>query len=112
MGTRQDIATAANTVAGINVSAFYRQTSKVGDGWVALVGLDRDDTGFGFMERWEVQVVLHQDIATAQAWIEANTDALITALAPQLVITGLVPSTLALETGAVPGLVIEGARAH
>lgn len=112
MTTRGEIATAANTVAGVNVSEFYRQTTKPGDGFVSLAGYDRDDTGFGFMERWNVTVVLHQDVKAAETWIETNADALIDALSAVLVITALTPGKLALDAGAVPGVVVEGTRAH
>lgn len=113
MTVRADLAAAANGAGmGLNVAQFYRQTAKVMDGWVSLVGMDRDDTGFGFMDRWQVTVVLHQDVKAAELWIEANVDALLAALAPQLIVTTVVPAQLTLDLGRVPGLVVEGVRAH
>lgn len=112
MTTRDDIAAAASTVTGVNVSAYYRQSTKPGDGWVSLTALERDASGLGYMERWSVSVCLSQDIAAAEKWIEDNTDDLIAALSDQLVITAALPSTLVLDTASVPGLVIEGSRGH
>lgn len=113
---REALAAAANTVqvggVALNVQPFYRQSAKPGDGWVALVGLTRDDSGFGFMERWQVNVALHQDVATAERWIEDNVDQLLEALGPELIVTDVVPSQLVMDQGKVPGLVIEGTRPH
>ena len=112
MSVRDDIAAAANTCAAVKVSPTYTQTTRPGDGWVSLAGIDRDDTGFGFMDRWEVTVVLPSDIAGAETWMQTNIDALLTALAAQLIVTSATPSTLLLETGSIPGLVVAGTRAH
>lgn len=116
MTARAELAAAANSVTvddvALNVEPYYFQTTKVGDGWVALVGLDRDDSGLGYMERWQVTVVLHQDVATAEKWIEANADALVDALEDRLVVTTVVPVQLTMDAGRIPGLVIEGSRPH
>lgn len=112
MSARADIAAAASTVTGVNVAPYYRQTTKVGDGWVGLQRLDRDDSGFGFMESWAVMVVLSQDIKAAEEWIEAHADALADALAAELIVTALIPERLVLDTGTIPGLTVEGVRAR
>lgn len=112
MSAREDIAAAASAVDGVKVTPFYRQTTKVGDGWVALQRLDRDDSGLGFMESWAVMVVLHQDIVTAEKWIESHADALTDALADELVVTAVIPERLVIDTGTVPGLTVEGVRPH
>jgi len=112
MTARQDLAAAASSVAGVKVGPYYRQTTKTGDGWVELQRSDRDDTGFGFMDRWAVKVITPQDLRAAEEWIESKREALTAALAPHMVVTALVPAVLVIDQGSVPGLVIEGSRAH
>lgn len=116
MTARDDLVAAANSVtvggAALNVRPFYVQTTKVGDGWVALARLERDATGLGYMERWQVTVVLHQDVATAEQWVQDNVDQLLDKLEDQLVVTAVVPVQLTMDAGQVPGLVVEGSRPH
>lgn len=112
MSTRDDIAAAASTVDGVKVAPYYRQSAKVGDGWVVLQRLDRDDSGLGFMESWAVMVTLAQDVKTAEKWIETRAAALAAALETELHVMALIPATLTTTKGTVPGLVIEGIRAH
>lgn len=113
MTVRDDLAAAASGVLGVKtVSPYYRQTTKTGDGWVSLGRRDRDDTGFGFMDTWEIRVIAGQDLADAERWTETHADALVTALATHLVITAVIPVTLVMDTGNIPGLVIEGVREH
>lgn len=109
---RDDIATAASTVDGVTVEPYWRQDTQPGHGWVSLARSDRDDTGFGFMDRWTVTIALPQDVRAAEEWIEEHRDALTAAVASELVVTALVPATLTFDTGTTPGLVIEGSRAH
>lgn len=105
------LADAANTVLGVKkCAAYYRQSSKPGDAWVSFARMDRDSTGLGFMEAWEVRVVLAQDLATAEKWADENTAALVEALSVHLTITAVVVVTLAMDTGNIPGLVVEGVR--
>jgi hypothetical protein len=110
MATRNELAAYASAVDGCNVTPYMRQATRPGEGWVSLQRSDRDDSGFGFMDRWAVTVVLPQDLASAEKWIDANADALAAALAQGMVVTALVPATLVLDAGNVPGLVIEGSR--
>lgn len=110
MGTRNELAAVASAVEGLNVTPYMRQSTRPGDGWVSLQRSDRDDSGFGFMDRWAVTVVLPQDLVAAEKWIDTNADALANALAKEMVVTAMVPATLVLDLGNVPGLVIEGSR--
>lgn len=95
-----------------NVSPYYNQTTVPGSGWVSLQRSEADDTGFGFMDRWAVTIVLPQDLAAAERWIEQMRDTLVANLKPVLIVTALVPATLTLGGGSVPALVIEGTRPH
>jgi hypothetical protein len=112
MGTRQDIADAASTVIGVNVTPYYRQSMKPGDGCVSLLRMEQDDTRFGYMERWAVTIALSQDLKSAEEWIDTHADELIEALSTQMVVTAMMPMTLVMDSGNVPGLVVEGSRGH
>lgn len=111
---RAAIAAAANTHLGEKrVAPYYRQSTKAGWGWVSLATRARDASGFGFMDTWEVRVVLAQEIATAEKWIDEHADDLTAAIAEELVVTGLTPAVLNLDTKTtVNALIIEGVREH
>jgi hypothetical protein len=108
------IAAAANAHLGAKrVTPYYRQTTTAGWGWVSLATRARDASGFGFMDTWEVRVVLSQEIAKAEAWIDEHADALTEAIAAELVVTALTPAVLNLDTKTtVNALIIEGVREH
>lgn len=112
MSVRDDLAAAASTVAGVRCSPTYKQLTKQGDALVRFDHTDRDSTGFGFIDTWQVYVMTHQDLATAEAYVEANRDALAAALAAEMVVTLLQPVDFALDTGNVPALLIQGTRAR
>lgn len=107
---RAALAAAASSVEGINVSAYFRQTTKVGDGMVRFDQSNRSDNGFGFMDTWQVLVILPQDLAAAEKYIETKVPALVTAIEEQLIVTSVTPQQLALDTGLVPCVFIEGSR--
>lgn len=111
---REALAAAANTHLGEkHVTPYYRQTTTAGWGWVSLAKRDRDATGFGYMDAWEIRVVLSQKIAEAEAWIDEHSDALTAAIAEELVVTGLTPAVLNLDQKTtVNALIIEGVREH
>jgi hypothetical protein len=111
---RGAIAAAANAHLGERrVTPYFRQTTKAGWGWVSLASRDRDASGFGFMDRYEVRVVLSQEIAKAEAWIDEHSDALVDAIAEELVVTTVTPAVLNLDQKTtVNALIIEGVREH
>jgi hypothetical protein len=108
---RTAIANAASTVEGVNCSPYFRQTTKPGDAQVRLDRMDRDDTGFGFMAVWQVVVMLAQDLQTAEKWLDEHIDSLVAAIREEMVVTTVTPQQLALDTGLVPCVVIQGNRA-
>lgn len=110
--TRQLIAEAATTVDGIDVTPYYGTATAPGHGWVSLTRRDRDDTGLGYLNRWTVTVVCPQDLHAAELWIDNHADQLVDALSTELIVTAVVPATLVMDQGNIPGLVIEGTRAH
>jgi hypothetical protein len=107
---RQALADAASAVEGITCTPYGRQTTKAGDAMVRLDRMDRDDSGFGFMVTWQVAVVLPQDQAKAEQFIDAKTPALIEALADHMVVTDAAQVQLVLEHGSLPVLIVSGAR--
>lgn len=108
---RSLIAAAASSVPGISVTPYFRQTTKPGDGMVRLERMNRDTSGFGYMATWQVVVVLPQDLASAEKYLDEKVPALLEAISEELVVTTVTPQQLALDTGLVPVVFIEGNRA-
>ena len=110
---RTAIADAASTVSGVNVTPYFRQTTRAGDGMVRLDHATRDANGFGYVDTWHVLVLLPSDIAQAEQWLEANLNDLADAVGTELLISTITPSELVLDNGVtVPAVVIEGHREH
>lgn len=109
---REAIAAAANTVEGVNVSPWYRQSTKPGDGFVALARSERDESRFGFINKWEVLVALPSNLRDAERKFADLMDPLLAALKTELIVTAFYPSNLAFGTDSVPCVVIEGSRAR
>jgi hypothetical protein len=107
---RQALADAANTVVGINCTPYFRQSTKPGDAMVRLDRKRRDDSGFGFMATWQVVVILPQDFAAAEKYLDEMAPALVEAVSQELVITDVTPQQLALDTATVPVVFIQGNR--
>lgn len=117
MTARDDIAAAINTAAitgveggTVNVTAKYRQTLTPFEGFVRLARTAIDDSRLGFMDTWQVWLALPQDVDTAEEWLEAHRTELLAAVNTEAIALDLTPSTLVLDTGSVPGLVINAAR--
>lgn len=109
---REVIAAAANTVAGVNVNEWFRQTTKPGDGYVVWSRGDRASNGIGFMNRWEVFIVLPSDLQAAEKWLDERLNQLVNALHTEFVVTSFYPTDLALDSGKLSCVVIEGSRAR
>jgi hypothetical protein len=108
---RAALAAACNTVADVNVSAYYRQSSRTGDGIIQLARIEYPPNGFGGVTFWDVIVCLPTDTVTAQQKAEELIPALHTALSRELSITGVSFATLSIDNGAErPALVISGHR--
>lgn len=107
---RKALAAAAETVAGIKCSPYFMQTTKTGSG---MVRLDRTEypNRFGGICFWQVLIILPQDIASAEKYIEDKQPELHEAITEQLVITVITPQEIVLNDGVrLPCLVIEGHR--
>lgn len=112
MSVRDDLAAAATVESVTNVTPYYRQVAKPGEGMVRLDRITRDSTGLGYMATWQIAVFLPQDQAAAERWLEDNLTTLVDAVSEQLVVTSATPSQIPIDSGTVPALVIEGARPH
>src|SRR5680860_1505624 len=83
--TRQMLAKAASTVDGINVAPYFRTPTRPGDGSVRLDRMTRDLNGFGFVNTWNVVVLLPEDLASAEKWLDEKAPALIEVLSEHMV---------------------------
>lgn len=106
---RNLIANAVSAVDGVNVSPYFRQTTKAGEGMVRLDRQARDDSRF-YLNTWQVLIILPQDIAAAEKYLDAKTVPLREAAREQLTVLSITPQELVLDTGKVPVVVIEGVR--
>lgn len=110
MTTREDIAAAASTVDGVNITPDYRQTLKVGEGFVKWNGRVVDDSGLGWIDTWQVWLSVPQDRAGGEKWLTEHLDALLDALDAELVVTAALAADLVLGSTSTNGLIIEGMR--
>lgn len=107
---RVDIAAAA-TASGVDVSPDYRQTLQPYAGFVKWSGRNRDDSGFGWIDVWQVWLALPQDVRTAEQWLGEHLAPLVAAVDAELVVTTVSPAELVLDASKTNGLIIEGTRA-
>lgn len=108
---REAIAAAASTVEGVNVSPWYRQSVKAGDGCVRYDRTNYPDP-FGGLVTWQVVITLPSDLAAAEKWIAAHGSDLRTAVSEELMVRSMTAVQLAIDSGTVPSIVIEGQRAE
>lgn len=109
MSVREDIAAAASAVEGVDVSPYFRQTTRIGQG---LVRLDRTDypNPLGGIDTWQVVIFLPSDLTAAEKWLESKRGALRDQLGAVMIVRRITPGQLALDSGTVPVVFIEGQR--
>jgi len=107
--TRQDLADAASSVDGIRCSPNFVQTTTAGE---AMVRFDHTDypNKFGGLVTWQVAVVLPQDFADAEKFVDNTMPALAEALGTQMVVTRVSQAQLVLDNGTLPIAIVEGTR--
>lgn len=111
---REAIRDAVITVADVaNCSLYWRQTLGPGEAMIRLARTESDDSGFGYINTWEVWVGLGQDPVSSENLLDNIGPALLEAVEPVLARPSLTPSELVPMPGgpAVYGLIIQGARA-
>lgn len=107
---RKTLAEAASTVDDISCSPNFVQSTKPGDAMVRLDHIDYPNA-FGGVRTWQVVVILPQDYAAAEKFLDTKLPDLLTALAPVLQIQKVTPAQLSLiDAGIVPVVFIEGLR--
>lgn len=110
MSTRTDLAAAASTVAGITGHAYVVGDTDPGTVYPRLERIEYPNA-FGGVAHWNVVLVLPQDYAEAEQYVESKLPALKAALDPHLVITAVVLQRLQLEgIGTLPVAFINGHR--
>lgn len=113
MTWREDIANALTATGLVDVSPYYRQSLKAGDGFIRWVSTAQDSR---FAKAWvdsvEVWIALPQDLKAAEQWLDAHRADLLTALATQVVVTGATANELVTAANApgIPGIVLAGTR--
>lgn len=112
MSVRQALAAAVSDVEGYNVTPYYRQTTKAGDGFVSFAGTTPSENGFGWMDSWQILVILGGDLKASEIRLDDDLDKILDALDPHLIVTQVTPSQIAFDTSVVSALVIEGVRAR
>lgn len=110
MSARDELAFAANAVTGVSVTGHYRQSLKPGDGFVKWNGRNRDDSGLGWMDSWQVWLALPQDVRSAEEWLTEHLEPLIAVLDDVIIVTAATPAELVLGAKPTNGLIIEGTR--
>lgn len=80
MTAQEELAAAASTVAGVNVTAKWRQTTTPGEGWIRWVRRTPDESGFARVDEWQVCIVLPQQAEAQEKWVDSTTDLVIDAL--------------------------------
>lgn len=97
--TRETIAAAASTVEGVDCSPFYTATSEVGGAWVERSRTTYDPglhPSYGAKPFWRVVVVMPQDVAAAEQWLEDNQEPLVAALYEVMAVQNASPLTLSI----------------
>lgn len=110
MSTRAELATALNAVEGIRAHAYYEQGTRAGLAYVRLERIEYPNP-FGGVARWSVVVILPQDLAKAERFVEDNLPALHEAVDPHLAITSAELQRINFDSsGVLLALIITGHR--
>lgn len=110
MSTRIEIATAAGTVEGITGHEYVVGATDPGTVYPRLERIEYPNA-FGGVAHWNVVLVLPQDYAAAERYVEDKLPALKAALDPHLVITTVALQRLQLDgIGTLPVAFINGHR--
>lgn len=108
---RQQIADAANTVAGLNVHPYYRQGGKAGAGNIQVERIDFPNP-FGGIIQWGVIVLLPVDVASAQKRADELIPLLWPALSEALAVDSITFGTTSQDNiSGQPCLLVTGHRA-
>lgn len=111
MSIREELAEAANTVAGVNVHPYYVQGGKAFSGNVALERVDYPNP-FGGIGTWSVIVLLAVDVRTAQEQADELIPPLVEALSAVMGVDSVSFGTTSQDNrSGQPCLLVTGHRA-
>lgn len=103
---RQAIATAASTVEGITAHPYFVQSTNAGTAYVRLDRIEYPNR-FGGIGFWDLVVLLPQDYAAAEKYLEVKVPALIEAINEHVVIDRVTPQQLQITgVGTIPAVFI------
>jgi hypothetical protein len=107
---RQEIAEAASTVAGVTCTPYYVQTTSAGAAYVRLDRIEYPNP-FGGVAYWNVVLLLPQDIAASEKYLEEKVPLIREAIEEHLFVTSVTPQQLQLGSGpTLPCAFINGHR--
>lgn len=106
---RAEIATAASTVSGVNVSPYFRAVTKAGQGFIKLDRIVYPNR-FGGIAYYVMFIIIKADIAAAEKEFESLEPLLHEALKHEWVLDASNPADLALDQGSLPVLQLNGHR--
>lgn len=101
MTVREDLAAAASTVDGVTAHPYFVQSTKPGHTFIRLERIDYPNP-FGGICHWNVVVVLPQDTAAAEQYVEEKVPLVRAAIGEHAVVTSVVPQRLDTGSGVLP----------
>lgn len=112
MSARQAIADAASTLDVIDVTPTYRQSTKVGTGFVRLAQVVLAENELDYIGTFDVHIHAPQDLAEAEKWIATHEAAIVTALSTAMHVQSWEPQSVVYPDATnLNDLVITGTRA-
>lgn len=110
MSTRTELAGAADQVEGLTAHPYVTGDTEPGTVWVRLERIEYPNP-FGGIAYWNVVLVLPQDLAEAEQYLEATLPQLKASLEPHLVITSVTPQRIEIPgVGILPCAFVNGHR--
>lgn len=110
MSTRAELAAAANSVEGVKAFPYFVSSTSPGTAYVRLERIEYPNP-FGGIAHWNVVLILPQDYATAEKYLETKVPLLKTAIEPHLSITSVRPEQLSINgVGTIPVVFLNGHR--
>lgn len=108
--TRAAFQAALSTVAGVTGYVKRPSTPRPGDAWPIWGGGDVDETTGLFDDTWSVGVMLPADEQSANDWIDAHIDDIVSGLRPVAYVDGRRPANFGTDASPVYGLLISTSR--
>lgn len=91
---RRQLADLASTVDGITVAPYFRQLTRPGEGAIRRDRMARSENGFGYVNTWQVVILLPQDLADAEKWFDEKVPALVAAVEQLMGVASVTPQQI------------------